>query len=74
MAEGVVIGLIIVAILFAMVVFVVILNSAERRIPVQYSKKMQGRKLVGGQQSKIPLKVNTAGVIPIIFASSIRCV
>ena len=55
----------------AVVVFVVILSDAERHIPVQYSKKMQGRKLVGGQQSNIPLKVNTAGVIPIIFASSI---
>ena len=70
-AEGVVIGLIIVAILFAMVVFVVILNSAERRIPVQYSKKMQGRRMIGGQSSHIPLKVNTAGVIPVIFASSL---
>ena len=55
----------------AVVVFVIVLSDAERHIPVQYSKKMQGRKLVGGQQSKIPLKVNTAGVIPIIFASSI---
>jgi preprotein translocase, SecY subunit len=59
------------AIVLAMVVFVVILQDAERRIPVQYSKKMQGRKQVGGQSSNIPLKVNTAGVIPVIFASSI---
>ena len=70
-AEGVVIALIILAILFAMMVFVVILNSAERRIPVQYSKKMQGRRMIGGQSSHIPLKVNTAGVIPVIFASSL---
>ena len=61
----------IVGVVLAVVVFVIVLSDAERHIPVQYSKKMQGRKLVGGQQSKIPLKVNTAGVIPIIFASSI---
>lgn len=64
-------GCVIVGVVLAVVVFVVILSDAERHIPVQYSKKMQGRKLVGGQQSNIPLKVNTAGVIPIIFTSSI---
>lgn len=64
-------GCVIVGVILAVVVFVIVLSDAERHIPVQYSKKMQGRKLVGGQQSKIPLKVNTAGVIPIIFASSI---
>ena len=58
-------------IILAMVVFVIVLNDAERRIPVQYSKKMVGRKMVGGQASNIPLKINTAGVIPVIFASSI---
>ena len=58
-------------IILAMVVFVIVLNDAERRIPVQYSKKMVGRKMMGGQSSAIPLKVNTAGVIPIIFASSL---
>ena len=61
----------IVAVIVAMVVFVIILQDAERRIPVQYSKKMQGRKMVGGQSTSIPLKVNTAGVIPVIFASSL---
>ena len=70
-AKGVLRGVIILAIILAVTVFVLILNGAERRIPVQYSKKMQGRKMVGGQSSNIPLKVNTAGVIPIIFASSI---
>ena len=64
-------GCVIVGVVLSVVVFVIVLSDAERHIPVQYSKKMQGRKLVGGQQSKIPLKVNTAGVIPIIFASSI---
>lgn len=61
----------IVAVIAAMVVFCIILQDAERRIPVQYSQKMQGRRMVGGQSSSIPLKVNTAGVIPVIFASSI---
>ncbi len=62
---------IIAAVILAVIVLVLILNGAERRIPVQYSKKMVGRRLVGGSSSHIPLKVNTAGVIPIIFASSI---
>jgi preprotein translocase subunit SecY len=66
-----VVAIIIFAVLAAIVVFVVILQDGERRIPVQYSKKMQGRKMVGGQATNIPLKVNTAGVIPVIFASSI---
>ena len=61
---------IIFAIIIAMVVLVIILNDGVRKIPVQYAKKMQGRKMVGGQTSNIPLKVNTAGVIPVIFASS----
>ena len=54
-----------------MVIMVIILNDGTRKIPVQYAKKVQGRKMVGGQTSSIPLKVNTAGVIPIIFASSL---
>lgn len=68
---AVVAGLIIIAIVLAMVVFVVILNSAVRKIPVQYAKKIQGNKMVGGQMTFLPLKVNTAGVIPIIFSSSL---
>lgn len=63
--------IIILAVVVAMVVFVIILQDAVRKIPVQYSQKMQGRRMVGGQSSSIPLKVNTAGVIPVIFASSI---
>lgn len=63
--------LIIAAVIVGVVVLVVILNGAERKIPVQYSKKVQGRKMMGGQSSHIPLKVNTAGVIPVIFASSL---
>ncbi len=63
--------LIIAAIIIAMVVFVIYLQDGVRKIPVQYSKKVQGNKLVGGQQSHIPLRVNTAGVIPVIFASTL---
>ncbi len=62
---------VILAVILVTVVFVIILQDGERRIPVQYSKKIQGRRQVGGQSSHIPLKVNTAGVIPIIFAQSI---
>ena len=64
-------ALIIIAIIVAIIIFVVILQDAERRLPVQYSKKMVGRKQYGGNSSHIPLKVNTAGVIPVIFASSL---
>jgi preprotein translocase subunit SecY len=62
---------IIAAVIVLTVILTVILNGAERRIPVQYAKKVQGRKMVGGQSTHIPLKVNTGGVIPIIFASSL---
>ena len=62
---------IIIAIIIAVTVLTVPLQGAERRIPVQYSRKVQGRKQIGGQSSYIPLKVNTAGVIPIIFAQSL---
>ena len=70
-ARGALAALIIAAIILLVVVLVLILNGGIRRIPVQYSKKMVGRKVMGGQSSSIPLKVNTAGVIPIIFASSL---
>ncbi len=70
-AKAALAALIIAVIIIAVIAFVVVLQGGERRIPVQYSKKMQGRKLVGGQSSHIPLKVNTAGVIPIIFAGSL---
>ncbi len=68
---GVLAGAVILAVVLVTVVFVIVLQDAERRIPVQYAKKMQGRKMVGGQSTNIPLKVNTAGVIPVIFASSL---
>lgn len=62
---------VILVVLLGTVILTILLQDAERRIPVQYSKKLQGRKMVGGQSTHIPLKVNTAGVIPIIFASSL---
>lgn len=70
-AKAVVAALIIFAIIIGMVVLVIILNDGVRKIPVQYAKKVQGRKMVGGQTTNIPLKVNTSGVIPVIFASSL---
>lgn len=70
-APAVVAAVIIVAVIVMMVVLVIILNSGTRKIPVQYAKKMQGRKMYGGNSSNIPLKINTAGVIPVIFASSL---
>ena len=63
--------LIIAAVIIGVIAFVVMLQGGERRIAVQYAKKTQGRKMVGGQSSHIPLKVNTAGVMPIIFAGSL---
>ena len=70
-AKGAVAAIIIIAVILLMVVLVIILNDGVRRIPVQYAKKVQGRKMVGGQTTNLPLKVNTAGVIPVIFASSL---
>ncbi len=70
-AKGVVAAIIIIAIIVLMVILVIILNDGVRKIPVQYAKKVQGRKMVGGQTTSLPLKVNTAGVIPVIFASSL---
>ena len=53
------------------VAFIVYMERAQRRIPVQYAKRMVGRKVYGGQSTYLPLRVNTAGVIPVIFASSL---
>lgn len=70
-ATAILAAAIIIAVIIAMVVLVIILNDGTRKIPVQYANKVQGRKMVGGQTSNIPLKVNTAGVIPVIFAQSL---
>ena len=63
--------LIILVFAIAVVAFIVIFNNAERRIPVQYAKRVVGRKMYGGQSTHIPIKVTMAGVMPIIFAMSI---
>ena len=63
-AKGALAAVIIVAIILIVVVFVIILQDGQRRIAVQYSQKVQGRKMFGGQSTHIPLKINTAGVIP----------
>ena len=65
-----IIALIVIGML-ALVVFIVYINNAERRIPVQYAKRVVGRKMYGGQSTHIPMKVSMAGVMPIIFAQSI---
>ncbi len=70
-AKAALAAIIILFVIVVTVVFVIILQDGERRIPVQYSKKLQGRKVMGGQSTNIPMKVNTAGVIPVIFASSL---
>lgn len=71
LAMGIVSAIIIIAIIVAVVVLVVVLQGAERRIPVQYSRKMVGSRQMGGSSTYIPMKVNTSGVIPVIFAQSI---
>ena len=60
--------------MLALVIFVVFINASERRLPVQYAKRMVGRKLYGGQSSHIPMKVNMSGVLPIIFAQSVASI
>jgi preprotein translocase subunit SecY len=62
---------IILAVMIAVVAFIVLVERGERRIPVQYAKRIQGRRMMGGQSTHLPLKVNAGGVIPVIFASSL---
>ena len=62
---------IVVVLLLAMIAYIVWMDNAERRIPVQYAKRVVGRKMYGGQSTFIPIKVNMSGVLPVIFASSI---
>src|SRR5580658_425275 len=63
--------LLILAVMVAVVAFIVLVERGERRIPVQYAKRVVGRRMMGGQSTHLPLKVNAGGVIPIIFASSL---
>ncbi|MBN1115275.1 MAG: preprotein translocase subunit SecY [Oligoflexia bacterium] len=64
-------ALFILAVMIAVIAFIIFMERAQRRIPVQYAKRVIGRKLYGGQSAHLPLKINSAGVIPPIFASSI---
>ncbi|MEE1357799.1 MAG: preprotein translocase subunit SecY [Clostridia bacterium] len=66
-----VLTLVMIAAVCAIVVFVVFITDSERRLPVQYAKRVVGRKMYGGQSSNLPIKLNMSGVMPIIFASSI---
>ncbi len=69
--KAVLAAVIIIAVIIATVVLVVYLNAGVRKVPVQYAKKVQGSRMVGANNSHIPMRVNTAGVMPIIFASSL---
>ena len=64
-------SLIIVVVMAALVVFIVFINDAERRVPIQYAKRVVGRKVYGGQNTNLPIKVAMSGVMPVIFAQSI---
>jgi len=68
---GIIITVVAIAVIIAMVAFIVWMTNSERRLPVQYAKKVVGRKMYGGQSSNLPIKVNMVGVMPIIFANSI---
>jgi preprotein translocase subunit SecY len=63
--------LVLIAVMIAVVAFIVLVERGQRRIPVQYAKRVVGRRVLGGQSTHLPLRVNTGGVIPVIFASSI---
>ena len=69
--QGILTAVLMVVIGLALVVFIVYMSNAERRIPIQYAKRVVGLKMYGGQSTHLPLRVNTAGVIPPIFASSL---
>ena len=71
LAVGIILGVVSLLITLAVIVFIVWVNDSERRIPIQYAKKVVGRKMYGGANTNLPLKVNMSGVMPIIFASSI---
>ena len=68
---GLVISIVVIVVLLAFILLIVAVSDAERRIPIQYAKRVVGRKMYGGQNTNLPLKVNMAGVMPIIFANSI---
>ena len=71
LGTGIALTIVILAVVLVCIPLIIFLERAQRRIPVNYAKRVQGRKMMGGQSTYIPLKVNAAGVIPIIFASCI---
>ncbi len=71
MAVGIALAVLEVAMIVGMIMLIVWMSDAERRIPIQYAKRVVGRKMYGGQNTNLPLKVNMSGVMPIIFANSI---
>ncbi|MEC4271621.1 preprotein translocase subunit SecY [Adlercreutzia sp. R25] len=71
LGTGIALTLVILAVVLVCIPLIIFVERAQRRIPVNYAKRVQGRKMMGGQSTYIPLKVNAAGVIPIIFASCI---
>ena len=70
-SSGWIVGVIMGVLLIALVLFIIFINDAERRIPVQYAKRVVGRKVYGGQSTNLPIKVSMSGVMPVIFAQSI---
>ena len=64
-------AILVVVVMIALVLFIVFINDAERRIPIQYAKRVVGRKIYGGQNTNLPIKVSMSGVMPVIFAQSI---
>ena len=71
LGTGIALTIVILAVVLVCIPLIIFVERAQRRIPVNYAKRVQGRKMMGGQSTYIPLKVNAAGVIPIIFASCI---
>ena len=68
---GLIISVVVIIVLLAFILLIVAVSDAERRIPIQYAKRVVGRKMYGGQSTNLPIKVNMSGVMPIIFANSI---
>ena len=71
LAGGIITMVIICAIILLVIPLIVFLERGQRRIPVSYAKRVVGRRMMGGQTTYLPIKVNTAGVVPIIFASAL---
>jgi preprotein translocase subunit SecY len=70
-SNGMILTIITLAVIIAIIPLIVYIERGQRRIPVQYAKRVVGRRMMGGQSTYLPIKVNTAGVVPIIFASAL---